>query len=85
MTSQPKPKTLVMKFGGSSVGTPKAMLEVIDIIRQTRPDWPNMLIVVSALAGVTNLLLEQASQRVQQTYALSRWAERVLDAYLEIS
>ena len=28
--------------------------------------------------------LEQAGERVRQTYALSRWAERVLAAYLEI-
>ena len=31
------------------------------------------------------LALEQAAQRVKQTYALFRWAERVLEAYREIS
>ena len=31
------------------------------------------------------LALEEAGERVRQTYALSRWAERVLSAYMEIA
>lgn len=57
-------KRLIMKFGGSSVGTPQAMKNVIDIIRQTKIDWPHTIVVVSALATVTNLLLDGASQAV---------------------
>ncbi len=86
MASQPKPKTLVMKFGGSSVGTPKAMQEVIDIIQQSRADWPNMIIVVSALAGVTNLLLDGAAQAAKgSTEKLPEAVERLRQLHYAIA
>jgi aspartate kinase len=62
MTDTPPQKTVVMKFGGSSVATPQAMLGAIDIIHQTQTEWPRVVVVVSALAGVTNLLLDGAAQ-----------------------
>ncbi|MFZ6028099.1 MAG: aspartate kinase [Chloroflexota bacterium] len=62
MSENPPQKTVVMKFGGSSVGTPQAMLGAIDIIHQTQAEWPRVVVVVSALSGVTNLLLDGASQ-----------------------
>jgi len=62
MTSNNKPKTLVMKFGGTSVGTPQAMRQAAEIVRQAKVDWPNLVVVTSALAGVTNLLLESAAR-----------------------
>lgn len=46
---------VVMKFGGTSVGTPEAMLRTArHIAREKRTP----IVVVSALGGVTNLLLE---------------------------
>jgi len=54
--------TLVMKFGGTSVGTPEAMAQVVEITRHARQDWPRVVVIISALSGVTNLLLESASQ-----------------------
>ncbi len=54
-------RTLVMKFGGTSVGSPKAIQEASEIIRQTRITWPRLIVVISAMAGVTNLLLESAA------------------------
>jgi aspartate kinase len=62
MSENPPQKTVVMKFGGSSVATPQAMLGAIDIIHQTQTEWPRVVVVVSALAGVTNLLLDGAAQ-----------------------
>lgn len=53
-------KTLVMKFGGASLGTPEAIVQVANIVRQVRQDWPRVVVITSALAGVTNLLLESA-------------------------
>jgi aspartate kinase len=52
--------TLVMKFGGTSVGTAEAMQQAAAIVAQERPRWPQLLVIVSALSGVTNLLLESA-------------------------
>ena len=54
-------KTLVMKFGGSSVGTPQAMAQAVEIVRQTRTTWPRVVVLSSALASVTNLLLDSAT------------------------
>ena len=65
MTTQTHPKQasiLVMKFGGTSVGTPEAMSQTAQIVAEARRDWPQLVVVVSALAGVTNLLLDSASQ-----------------------
>ena len=45
-----------MKFGGTSVKDAKAMLNVVEIVKIELPRKP--VIVVSALAGVTNLLVE---------------------------
>ena len=63
-TSQATPggTTLVMKFGGTSVGTPEAMAQVVGITRRARQDWPRVVVIISALSGVTNLLLESATQ-----------------------
>ena len=53
-------QTLVMKFGGTSIGTPEMMAQVIQIVRQTRAQWPRVVVVTSALATITNLLLDSA-------------------------
>lgn len=55
-------KTLVMKFGGTSVGTPEAMAQAVELVRQAKQDWPWVVVVTSALAKVTNLLLESANR-----------------------
>ena len=54
-------RTLVMKFGGTSVGSAEALLKATQIIRDARADWPRLIIVTSAMSGVTNLLLECAA------------------------
>jgi aspartate kinase len=60
--NNPHSKTLVMKFGGTSVGTPEAMGQVVEIVRQAQVDWPRLMVVTSALSGVTNLLLDSATR-----------------------
>ena len=52
--------TLVMKFGGTSIGSVEAIQQVIEITRTTKTDWQNVAIVVSAMSGVTNKLLSSA-------------------------
>lgn len=53
--------TLVMKFGGTSVGTPDAMRQVVEIVKTEKTTWKNVIVVTSALSGVTDLLLKMAS------------------------
>jgi len=50
-------KTLVMKFGGTSVGSAAAVERLVAITRQAQADWPRVVVVVSAMSGVTDLLL----------------------------
>ena len=57
--------TLVMKFGGTSVGSPKAMAQAAGIVGGTLPAWPRLVVVVSALSGVTDSLLNSARAALQ--------------------
>lgn len=49
-----------MKFGGASVGTTTALSQVLSIIIHESKRWDKVLIVASALEGVTDMLLEAA-------------------------
>ncbi|MFN2298345.1 MAG: aspartate kinase [Anaerolineales bacterium] len=54
-------RTLVTKFGGTSVGSPQALKAMAGIVRANREDWPREVVVVSAMGGVTDLLLAGAA------------------------
>lgn len=72
------PKTVVMKFGGTSVGTPQAVNQVVEIVQQARLEWPRVVVITSALANVTNTLLECATQAAQgQVQSLAENEERL--------
>lgn len=51
----------VAKFGGTSVGNAACIRRVVDIVHDSSRD-SDIVVVVSAMAGVTNKLLEVASQ-----------------------
>jgi aspartate kinase len=53
-------KTLVVKFGGTSVGSAEAIAQAAEIVREIRQTWPRVLVIVSAMSGVTDALLEGA-------------------------
>ncbi len=63
----PEQQTLVMKFGGTSVGSAEALVNAVQIIRDTKKDWARMVVVTSAMSGVTNLLLDSATLAAQGT------------------
>ena len=50
--------TLVMKFGGTSVGSAAAIQQCVHIVADALTQWPNTVVVTSAMSGVTDLLLE---------------------------
>ena len=52
--------TLVMKFGGTSVGSVEALTQAVDIVMQYKAEWDRLVVVVSAMSGVTNALTEGA-------------------------
>lgn len=58
-------QTLVMKFGGTSVGSANALVCAAQIIRDAKQDWARVVVVTSAMSGVTDLLLKSASLAAQ--------------------
>ncbi|MFN2106178.1 MAG: aspartate kinase, partial [Candidatus Promineifilaceae bacterium] len=53
--------TLVMKFGGTSVGNSQAMRETAALIQATKDEWGKVVVVASGMGSrpvkVTDLLL----------------------------
>lgn len=58
-------KALVMKFGGTSVGSAEALVNAARIVRDAKREWGRVVVVTSAMSGVTNLLLDCASLAAQ--------------------
>ncbi|HOG20981.1 MAG TPA: aspartate kinase [Flexilinea sp.] len=52
---------LVMKYGGSSVGSPVAMKSAVKIICETKKEYPNLVVVTSAISGATDALIKSAT------------------------
>ncbi|HEY9076726.1 MAG TPA: aspartate kinase [Anaerolineaceae bacterium] len=50
--------TLVMKFGGTSVGSVAAMNNVLEIVKDASKKWNRIVLVASAFSGVTDSLLD---------------------------
>jgi len=58
---------IAMKFGGTSVGNVEAFAQVAKIVadavdRESKREHPGVVVVTSAMAGVTNLLIEAAQR-----------------------
>ena len=68
--------TLVMKFGGTSVGSAGAMRDVAQLVELALPRAP--LVVLSAMNGCTNELFEAARRAVRGDVTRSRAIQREL-------
>jgi aspartokinase/homoserine dehydrogenase 1 len=62
-------QTLVMKFGGTSVGSVDALTKVTQIIKEAREQYPGLVVITSAMSGVTDLLLQSATLAAQGNVA----------------
>lgn len=81
-----KNETLVMKFGGTSVGTAEAMRQVVSIVTTEKQRWKNVVVVTSALSGVTDTLLKMASQvTTGHTTVLEESAAELTRRHFEIA
>lgn len=49
-----------MKFGGTSVGSAAAIAQLVDITLEQRAAWGHVAVVVSAMSGVTDMLIGAA-------------------------
>jgi len=50
-----------MKFGGTSVGSAEAIAQSAEIVCAAKKDWPALAVIVSAMSGVTDMLLNGAN------------------------
>src|SRR2546423_3207983 len=55
-------RLIVQKYGGTSVGTPERILSVARRLIQTQGEGSQVVAVISAMAGVTDNLLNLAHQ-----------------------
>ncbi|MCJ7623948.1 MAG: aspartate kinase, partial [Anaerolineaceae bacterium] len=53
-------RPLVMKFGGTSVGSSDALMQAAKIIKEERQNREKIVVVVSAMSGITDLLIASA-------------------------
>ncbi len=69
---------LVMKFGGTSVGSTEAMTRAIQIVCHSKAQWRSVIVVTSALTGVTDLLLDSAEKAARGSVRGLSTAEKTL-------
>ena len=55
-------KRLVLKFGGSSVGSIKKIKKVANIIKKKHAEGNEIIVIISAMYGVTNDLIKKSKQ-----------------------
>ena len=53
-------RTLVMKFGGTSVGSSAAIQQTVSIVEKQKSQCDNLVVVVSAMSGITDQLIQSA-------------------------
>ena len=58
-------QTLVMKFGGTSIGSVDALTKATQIIKDAHDEYPRVVVITSAMSGVTDLLLKCATLAAQ--------------------
>ena len=54
-------KRLAIKFGGTSVGTIEKIKKVADIIKKRHSEGNEIIVIVSAMSGVTNELIKKSN------------------------
>lgn len=78
-------RTLVMKFGGTSVGSSSAILQTATIIQQQKSHWDILVVVVSAMSGITDKLIQSARLAAENDVAgSSSIIEEIQNQHLEV-
>lgn len=86
MTTSTKSNSLVMKFGGTSVGSASRFQQVLELVRKKWQAGQKPVVVLSAVSGVTNALIECGQLSVKQNLdqALKQLAQ-LKDKHLSIA
>ena len=72
----------VLKFGGTSVANAESLKLVVDIIKKTTNQ--KQFVVVSAIGGVTNLLIEMANSASQGKTNFKKHIKNIEKRHLDI-
>ena len=72
----------VLKFGGTSVANSESLKFVVDIVKRSTSD--KQIVVVSALGGITNLLVEMALTASRGEANFKKHIQTVEERHLEI-
>ena len=70
---------IVMKFGGTSVGSADALQHVVNIVGNARKQGHGVVVVVSAMSGVTNMLLDAAHQAEAGSEEIAHQNRKVIE------
>ena len=54
-------KRIVLKFGGTSIGSIERIKKIASIIKKRHNEGNEIIVVVSAMSGVTNDLMKKSS------------------------
>lgn len=73
-----------MKFGGTSVGTTDAIRQAASIVVEAHKTWPRVVVVSSAMAGVTDLLYESAKLAAQGDKRFAQAAHQLYAKHDEV-
>ncbi len=73
----------VLKFGGTSVGSAKNILQVVSILKQLS-EHSQLAVVVSAVGGVTDSLLKAAKLAVEKSQEYNDEFNNIKDKHLNI-
>ncbi|MDR3160513.1 MAG: bifunctional aspartate kinase/homoserine dehydrogenase I [Spirochaetaceae bacterium] len=76
---------LVLKFGGSSVGSPQAIGKFVDILKDKDHLGRVRVVVVSALSGITDGLIEVANQAAGGNCGYTDAVEVMQERHLDLS
>jgi aspartate kinase len=76
-------KKIVMKFGGTSVATGENIRRVANIVADSVKQGYRVVVVVSALAGVTNQLVEEAEQaKKRKEKQIQEFTEKLVEKHV---
>ena len=73
----------ILKFGGSSIKTADRIKHIVEIVRQQQNGCENIAIVVSAIGGMTDLLIE-ISENIYNSQYSNKLIEKFKNCHIEI-
>ncbi len=76
---------ITMKFGGTSVGSPEAISGVVNIIRSEMANGSRLIVVVSAMSGVTDALIGSVKDAaVGNKWGYRSTSQKIRDRHYEV-